>query len=71
MKREPDGRMRKNPALSTPKKRSGVKKKNSSRPGKLKRMRMRRLKVSGAGSTAEEPAGILESAYSWFLRSQE
>ena len=33
-----------------------MKRKNSSRPSKLKRMRS--LKVSGAGSTAEEPAGI-------------
>jgi len=50
-----------NPALSTPKKRSRVKRRNSSRPSKLKRMRMRSLKVSGAGSTAEEPAGIPQS----------
>jgi len=50
-----------NPALSTPKKRSRVKRRNSSRPSKLKRIRMRSLKVSGAGSTAEEPAGIPQS----------
>ena len=35
-----------NSALSTLKKRSRVKRKNSSRPSKLKRMRMRSLKVS-------------------------
>ena len=47
-----------NPALSTPKKGSRVKRKNSFRPSKLKRMRMSSLKVSGACSTAGESVGI-------------
>jgi len=42
-------------------KRSGIKRKSCLRPGKLKRMRMRSLKEIGAGSTAEEPAGIPQS----------
>ena len=44
------------PALNPPKKRSGVKWKTSSRPGKLKRMKMRSLRESGTGLTAGEPA---------------
>ena len=49
------------PALPAPKMRSGVKRKKNPRPGKLKRMRMRSLKESVAGSAAEEPAGVSPS----------
>ena len=46
------------PALPAPKVRSGVKRKKNPRPGKLKRMKMRSLRESAAGSTAEEPVGV-------------
>ena len=46
------------PALPSPKKKSGIKRKMNPRPGKLKRMRMISLKESAAGSTTEELAGI-------------
>ena len=49
------------PALPAPKVRSCVKRKKNSRPGKLKRMKMRSLRESGAGSTAEEPVGVSSS----------
>ena len=44
------------PALNPSKKRSGVKRKSVSRPGKLKRLRMRSLRDSGVGSSAGESA---------------
>ena len=46
------------PALPTPKVRSGVKRKKSSKPGKLKRLRMRSSRESVAESNAEEPVGL-------------
>ena len=49
------------PALPASKVRSGVKRKKNRRPGKIKRMRMRSLKESVTGSTAEEPAGTSPS----------
>ena len=49
------------PALSTRKKRSGVKREKNPRSGKLKRMRMKSLKENAAGSTAEEPVGVSPS----------
>ena len=52
------------PALPTPKVRSGVKRKKNPRPGKLKRMKLRSLRESTTGSTAEEPVG----AFSWSIR---
>ena len=45
------------PTLNPSKKRSGVKRKSVSRPGKLKRLRMRRLRDSGVGSSAGESVG--------------
>jgi len=63
------------PALNPLKKASGVKRKSSSRPGKLKMIKMRSMRESGAGSTVEEPVGISPSqptpGYSWFILSQE
>ena len=38
-----------------------MKRKKNPRPSKLKRMRMRSLKESAAGSTAEEPLGVSPS----------
>ena len=46
------------PAQPASKVRSSVKRKKNPRPGKLKRMRMRSLKESAAGSTAEELVGV-------------
>ena len=45
------------PALSPPRKRSGIKRKSVSHPGKLKRLRMRNLRDSGVGSSAGESVG--------------
>ena len=45
------------PTLNPSKKRSGVKRKSVSRPGKLKRLRMRSLRDSGVGSSAGESVG--------------
>jgi len=45
------------PTLNPSKKRSGLKRKSVSRPGKLKRLRMRSLRDSGVGSSAGESVG--------------
>ena len=45
------------PTLNPSKKRSGIKRKALPCPGKLKRLKMRRLRDSGVGSTAEESVG--------------
>ena len=54
-------RWREEVPLPNPKVRSGVKRKKSSKPGKLKRLRMRSSRESVAESNAEEPVGLSPS----------
>ena len=54
-------RWREEVPLPNPKVRSGVKRKKSSKPGKLKRLRMRSSKESVGESNAEEPVGLSPS----------